>query len=276
MAQVIAVGPGPVRFTTADGVQIDVPLWEIVFADDGTVSTTGLHDSPELERWLAYLQAAGRISPGTAPARIALELVAATPGAYGNNISITTATVQPATEPRKADMTVEVTDRYPDLTVDGLVHLDDLLGTSAKEGSKPGLLQVKDTIPADVALPAEGDKPGAGAPVTWSIAAGSGGKELVLEPADPGSAFDRGTTTVTVEEAAAHSITLVITWSAKVTNLKDDDPIGKLDPFGFLVTVGGNPPPAKVTLPVDGTVVLSGGADPADARSAKANLLAAD
>ncbi len=277
MAHVTAVGRGPVRFTDADGTQIEVPLWEIVF-DDDAVSTTGLHAStPGLAEWLAYLATTGRISPGTAPAKLALELVASSPGAYGNGISITTSTVQPATTPRKADITVEVTDRYPDLTVDGLMHLDDLLGTSTKDGTKPGLLRVKDPMPADLTLPTVGGKPGSGTPVTWTIATGSGTNKLVLEAANASSDFDKGSTTVSVEPGTApQSVTLVVTWSAKAANVKDGDSINSLDSFAFLVTVGGNPPPTKVTLPLDGTVALSGGTDPVDARPAKASLLAMD
>lgn len=174
-------------------------------------------------------------------------------------------------------MTVAVTDRYPDLTVEGLVHLDDLLGTSTEDGSKPGLLRVKGSIPADLTLPTEGDKPGSGTPTTWSIAAGSGNKELLLEPSNPGSDFDEGSTSVTVEPGTApQSVTLVITWSAQATNIKDDDNITKLDSFGFLVAVGGDPVPTKVTLPVDGRVSLSGGTDTVDARPAKVSLLAMD
>jgi hypothetical protein len=277
MAHVTAVGPGPVRFTDANGTQIEVPLWEIVF-DDDAVSTTGLHASaPGLADWLAYLATTGRISPGTAPAKLALEFVASSPGAYGNGISITTTTVQPPTTPRKADITVKVTDRYPDLTVDVLLHLDDVLGTSAKDGTKPGLLRVSGPMPADLTLPNVGGKQGSGTPVTWTIATGSGTNKLVLEAASPGADFDKGTTTVSIEPGTApQSVTLVITWSATAANAKDGDGIGTLDAFAFLVTVGGNPAPTKVTLPLDGTVVLSGGTDAVDARPAKASLLAMD
>jgi hypothetical protein len=278
MAHVTAVGPGPVTFTDAEGKLIEVPLSEIVFDDDGQASTNGPHASTVgLAEWLAYLATTGRISPGTGPPTIALEFIASSPGARGNGISVTTSTVQPATTPRKADITVELTDRYTDLTADGLLHLDDLLGTSAKDGSKPGVLRVADPMPADLTLPAVGDKLGAGNPVTWTIATGTGTNKLVLEPADPGSDFGNGKTTVSIEPGTApQSVTLVITWSAKAANVKDGDSINALDSFAFLVTVGGDPAPTKVTLPLDGTVALSGGTEPVDARPAKASLLAMD
>jgi len=284
MTQVAAVGPGPVSFSATDGTQIEVPLWEIYF-EDGNVGTRRPRDasSAMLDLWLSYLAANGRLVAGEKPSQTALQFVATNPGAYGNNITVATITVG-AASPRKVDITVSITDRYPDLTVDDLTHLDDLLGTQASPSKTPGVLQVKPPIPSNLTLPAVGEKPeadrtpvgGVTPPATWPIA-GTAHDVLVLEPRDPGTAFDAGTTVVAMDAGTLpQSVTLVVTWSATVNGVKaTDDFTTMFDSFGFLVELG-DPPPDGFTLPRDGTVVLSGGTNAVDARPATVTLLTID
>ena len=277
------MGSGPVVFCTDDGKQIQVPL-SLIYFENGAVGTSRPNDasSANLLGWLQYLASRGRIVPGaTSPAKTALVFKATDPGAYGNNITITAAAVVPATTPRRIDLTVALTDRYPNLKLADLAHLDDLMGTAAARGSKPGLLRVKPPLPANAVLPTAGEKPeadrtpvaGVTPPANWTLS-GTGADALVLEPSMPGDPFDEGTTVVRVEAgAAANSVTLVVTWFATVRNLAATDNFAtKLDPFRLLVKLGDTPADG-FTLPGDGTVSLSGGSDRADAVAATATLL---
>jgi hypothetical protein len=283
VAQVTAVGSGPVVFSADDGKQIQVPL-TLIYFEDGAVGTSRTNDasSANLLLWLRYLVRRGRIGPGaSSPPKTALAFKATNPGASGNNITITAAEVVPATTPRRVDLTVALTDRYPNLRIVDLGHLDDLMGTAGAAGSKPGLLRVKTPLPGNPVLPTVGEKPeddrtpvgGVTPPANWTLS-GTGADALVLEPSTPGDAFDAGTTVVRVDAgAAADSVTLVVTWSATVRNVAaTDDFATKLDPFRLLVKLG-DPPAGGFTLPRPDTVSLTGGADSSDAVAATATLL---
>ena len=156
-----------------------------IYFDNGVVGTYRPIDSSshKLLQWLNYQASLGRIVAALDPPTPHAFLVeAATAGAYGNRIEITTAPAATPTAVDSVDVKVSATDRYPDVKV---ADLAGLLGTAASagvpavKGTDPGLLQVSDN-PADASEPTPGIVPEAPT-ATWKLT-GTGAKAVKLKP----------------------------------------------------------------------------------------------
>ena len=277
MARTAAVARSPVVFFTEEGTQIEIPM-SLIYFDDGVVGTTRPASSATLVDWLKYQASLGHIvaglQPPTPPAFVVNALQA---GLYGNKIEITTAPAAAPTKADSVDVTVSVTDRYPDVKV---ADLAGLLGTAATggnpavEGTKPGLLHVSDD-PVGASEPTPRIVPELPAD-TWELA-GAGANAVTLAPRISGTEFEAGDVLVRVDAGQAPgTFTLVVTWSATVGDVVAADFDTAFTPtFDFLVAID-KPDGAPFRLPRAGTRSLAGGSEQAAATNANATVLADD
>src|SRR5262245_18301550 len=113
MAQIPAVGDGPVVFFTKDGSRAEVPLSDVYFENEA-VHTKRTDLAEGFDKWIEFLANRKRIIAGPAPASVkAVLLTAAVQGSIGNKIQVT---VTPKTA-TTVDITVTEIDRYEGLTL---------------------------------------------------------------------------------------------------------------------------------------------------------------
>jgi hypothetical protein len=281
MTQITAVGDGPIIYFTDKGTQVLLPLSAILF--EGNAIKTKPAAAPELQKWLDYLVDRGRISRGTAPTpEDAMVFTAAAAGSAGNDIAVRVATN--LADSTKLDITATKTDVYEKLTVATISAVLGSSGAGGTAGTRPGMVRVQ-SIATGSPDPAEGPAspvtPPA-TPVAWTVpsAADATKPSFVLEARDPAS--DKGTMKITVSKvgtAGPKTFTLTVSWSSTATvgagdlTLLPTDPASKFAALAFAVTVS-KPPATALKLPRLGTFPLSGGAEPAVAKSAAATVQA--
>jgi hypothetical protein len=266
------LGNGPIRVTDqSTGQFFLVPLSAFQYASGSSVPTGSgsLYQSHKtaIDAWLAELGLDGAIAPDTQPPpNMAITITAVRAGSMGNNVIVTFSAPHPdSTDPSKTvfDATLTEVDTYSQI---GVGDLQAQLGTSATNGTKPGLVYMPGSNPA---MP--GNTP---APVQLNSKDGSNNYFAALMKADGtteafalnargGSATDGSLTTVEVRNAddANHpnTFTLIVTWTKTVT-VAPADLASTSKGLGYEITAaaadGGS-----LGYPLPGRVALRGGAD---------------
>jgi len=277
------LGGGPISILDGAGKQLEIPLNLLSFNDSGLDASgwpSYAANKALVDPWINSLVQRQLLRPGQAPAAApALVIAARDKGSEGNTISIAISNVKPAAAPAvpgdtTVDVTVTVTQAYPGLTAASIVSE---LGTTATNGSQPGLAIVKaGTVKApDVAV--EGDFSG-GPPAKWAPLLKDGATVAFTLNArnndDPDSVNPHGAITAVVPGAtpADTTFTLTLSWRKTKTGVK-------LSNLGtaFVYVLNVSAPPSGFAPPAAGVFNLIGGADAssAAAAAAQATVLAA-
>jgi len=274
MANLPAIGSGPLSVTDTNGAQHDIPLSLISFGANNVpvfsanvpaaVQTVAL---PLLNALIGQKIIVPAASPPPMPV---FTITAVEAGALGNTISITFS--NPVSTPANAvDVTVSATQVYQGLTP---TTLGAVIGTTSGGGSMPGLAFLSSSgtpgMPSASATPFtlqgavyEAAVPGISpAPSAFTLESFSTNADSV-----------NLTATVSAVNTAASSFNLTIAWTKSAAAVPLADLTQLNSDFGFLLSF--SPPPAGAppsgtpyALPAAGTIVLQGGADPTPATPA--------
>lgn len=245
-----AVGNAPVAFVTDDGQQLIIPMSAIEY-DANNTPTTSFVTEPKLNAWLALLHQRGLLSLEDAPPPLpALVLRAASPGGWGNNITVK---IEASATAGAVDVTAGLMEMYQSLKADeAMVQIPALVVAQERRG----LVNVEDRdtgnpVPQTPAPDASADPP------EWPLDNGAGGTALTLRGAYGIAAAD---TTVEVLDVAGDTFALKVTWEHKVTGVKVADLPGALDPLKVVVEV--KEPASGFALPSPANSSLAGGEGP--------------
>lgn len=286
MSITIAIGSGPIPFTTKDGKALLVPLAAISF-DNGKVKVSADYGAyqAELQPWLDYLAQQETITAGeVAPPQPALIIKATDPGIAGNNIQIEFKNVTPdpadPSNPAKTTFDAIVTEKEAyTLSFDPAspIFIKTILGTDTLPGSKQSLVHIKAT-----------DTPSKPKPGIYTLVTGNATTKAAKPvDADPsGTAFnleakkvgDGGNNTVATipgVDAVAKTFVMAITWTKTIAAIKIADLPGELEkPDKYIITAtkpdGTNS--GFNIIPSEGLFVLNGAVDKRDAVQASATI----
>jgi hypothetical protein len=274
MARTSLVGNGPVEITTATGDLIAVPLAAFFLDGSGNPQLSGAlyqaHQAALIAR-VKDLIAQNLVGAATSPVPPpVLVLTAVVPGAGGNEIQITFASpaVQDPNNP-----TVDATLTHS-ATYTGLAK-DTILGAvgdgSAKDShTEPVFLSTPATsLPAVGSYAVDPTKGVLSVPDATDATKSAFGLTFRNAP-DPAATM---TAVIPQSDPASNTFTLTVTWKKTLTGLN----AAALRTKFFPQVSGAAPPGAAPTdpgIPADGTVVLSGGADAQDPKSATATAMA--
>jgi hypothetical protein len=275
------IGNGPVGFTDSTGNQKFIPLSALEFLD-GQISAEKWplysQNKAIVDALLADLVEHGFLRAGPSPpAKPAMVLQAAVPGAAGNTIQVTFSKFN-TSDPNNTtfEATITSTDIYPELSWDDVspAFITTVLGTDTLIGTHSGLIRVKDasnssqpkiksyslTTNGNSAPKAfaeiEGDPAGTAFTVeAWK--AGDEGKSITVTISE----VDSGTKTFTLEVKLNHTIT-------GIKMLPKD-----LEGSGIFLEVK-KPGVGDFATPAPGTVELRGGSDAKAAVRATTTILA--
>lgn len=280
MSKVQAIGDGPVRFFTDDGVLLELLISEIYFEDGAIGTTRWPNASPaKLLEWLMYLAKRGDLVPAAKPPTpSSLIAKAVDTGPNGNRIQIEVKAV--VGDSTKVDVAVSEVDVHEGLTLatlTGRLAATGLLCVSTNMAGAPDPIKCD---PVPVTLPV-----GPAAPPTWVIAntAAAPFMFVSLEPKRMDDGFASSDFKIVVSDVqpavGGATFTLTVTWKKTLTGLAMNGALATkipeaLEAFKYLVTF--EAPPGGWKLPRPGAVTLFGGRDPAPAVHAAATLLAND
>ena len=277
MPEAVALGNGPVAFTTQDGHQLLIPLSALSFDASGTLTVSNWPPyttyKSQVDAWLNYLVASGELTPGAAPPpKPAILIQAADPGAAGNYIQVVISNVTQTT----FDATLTETDTYVGLSYDQASpsFIKTVLGTETTSGTKPGLVHIlaadTPTTPKAGSYALTGG--GASAKSAKPVAGDPSGTAFNVEAKKVGKDGDNTTVTIANVDGTAKTFTLSAVWTSSVTGIQVTDLPAKLAGSGYEITV--NNPASGYALPAAGPIQLSGGADAAAAQAASATAVA--
>jgi hypothetical protein len=275
MAKTPVTGHGPIEFTD-NGEHTVIPLSAFYLDDNGVLKSdsalyTGATSKAAVDRRLHELQKQGVVKAATLPPpKPPMVITAKTPGAAGNNISVTFSNVDTAAGTFDAELQEQET--YEGLTKDTVKNV---LGTAAGGGTSPGLVFVSSagapTHPADGTYPVIADPDGSENFIA-NISDGADGTAFTVQS----RAVDAEATNTEVEIKNAadpqnpNTFTLVATWKKKVVGLQ---PNGLQRSFAYEITVAA-PAGGQPGLPAAGTVALRGGANAVNPAPASATVIA--
>ena len=283
MSNTIAVGSGPIAFTTKAGQALLIPLTAISF-ENGNVKLSTIYsstDRAELQPWLDYLAKQGTIAAGEiAPSQTAFVIQATDSGIAGNNIQIElkNVTLDPADPSNLAKATFDaiVTEKETytlsfDLAAPNFIKT--ILGTDKSPGTN--LVHIKDA-----------DTPSKPKPGVYPLGNGNAmtkaTKPVDADPAGSGSAFnleakknggDGNNTVATISsvDAAAKIFAMSVIWTQTIAAIKLADLPVKLEgteKYIITVTKPDGTSSSFPAIPSAGVFVLNGGADKQDAKQA--------
>lgn len=271
MAKTGVRGTGPIELTD-NGNLVVLPLSALSY-DNGSVTASGpvyTAHKALFDELFKYLAAEGLIVAGETPPPVPAAVITATqPGGAGNDIEIAFANVRPNPSDNTQtifDATLVQRDAYERLDP---AQLGAVLGTSAATGSPAGLVFLSSTgtpqLPKDGTYAADGS-----GVVKVPKATGSGNAfQLTFRVVDAAAAM---TVEITGSDALTSIFELVARWAKTVTGLQISE-LGSNANFGAFVTETA-PDGGSLAVPAPGTVVLTGGADAADAKPASATAMA--
>ena len=271
MAIVPAIVSGPIELMNASGTLVTLSATDMFF-DNGSISAKGptyAANRSLFDPFLKHLAANGFIQAGPAPqTNPVMVLKAKTPGSAGNSVGAQFTNFSSDASP-KFDATVSETDTYTGLT-GGTIQAT--LGSSASNGKRRGLVILPGAAPPPTVDPKPGVYPlaivGADTAATADIPLNTGpGSAFKLQAKADGN--DGNLTSVEIKDldTTAHTFTLVAKWSKTAIQLL---PAGLSTAFAYELEVTPPPGAGSVGTPAPGSVVLSGGADAADAVQASA------
>jgi hypothetical protein len=243
-----------------------------IFFNNGAISAKGgiyTGNQALFDPFLNHLVTIKFITEGPVPAtNPVMTIKATTPGAAGNSIGVQFTNFSSDANP-KFDATVSESDTYEGLTS---ATVQSILGASATDGTRRGLVFVPGAAPAAnidpkagvYALAIVGPATSATVDIPLNVGAGTAFK-LQAKAASPDGAL----TTVETKDldTGAHTFTLVAKWSKTAVQVL---PAGLAAALVYDVEISAPPGGGPVGTPSPGSVLLSGGADKADAQKASA------
>ncbi|MEG4318608.1 MULTISPECIES: hypothetical protein [unclassified Microcoleus] len=286
MSSAIAVGSGPIAFTTKDGQALLIPLTAISF-ENGAVKLSAGYSAyqAELQPWLEYLAKQETITAGeTPPTPPALMIKATDAGIAGNDIQIEFKNVTPdpadPLNPAKTTFDAIVTEKETHtLSIDSTspIFIGTILGIDTTPGSKQSLVHIKATPTPS--------KPKAG---TYTLENGNAttkaakpvdgdpsGIAFNLEAKKVGEDGNNTVASISGVDAAAKTFVMAITWTKTIAAIKLADLPAKLEGTNkYIITV--TKPDGSLSgftmIPSAGLFALNGGADKRDAVQASATI----
>jgi len=155
MATIPATVNGPIELMDNNGKLLSLSISDVFF-NNGSVSAKGAiytANQTLFDPFLKHLVTTGFIQPGPAPAtKPVMVLKAKTPGANGNAIGVQFTNFSSDADP-KFDATVSESETYTGLTG---ATIQSVLGTSASNGKRRGLIFVPGAAPAATVDPKAG------------------------------------------------------------------------------------------------------------------------
>jgi len=235
-----AQGGSPVSFVDANGMQYALPLAWITFGSNGASAAVwpGWSSVPpdlktSITNWLGVLTTQGLISAAApVPGAPAFTLSARDSGSTGNDIVMT---VNAVNADGTADVTVAITQTYPNLTPDSIATV---LGTPSIAGTQPGLAVVGTPLTTLPAVTAPTAFSAAATPPQFPVPSSEG----VLLPThnEAPEASDAGLITASITAVVAGTgdapgtFTLTLAWTKNATGLA----VSALGTnFGYVLTV---------------------------------------
>jgi hypothetical protein len=281
-----ALGSSPIEFTSAAGSQLSIPISGMQFS--GTVPSVSANWTPftkyapadqnVLKALMAYLAERQIIFPAAAASpKPAMTVTAADAGSAGNNVTVATKISAPSLDPTqvKFDVTVTETETYTSLTA---ATIQQVLGSDKAPGTSPGAVHVVDgTVKAnDVPDPNVADYPltggGASAASTADVK-NSGQVVFTLQAKKNGGDGDQTKATISHVDTGNKTFDLKVVF----TKTKAGATLGTLQndmaELGYEIAV--SPPASGIfSVPTNGTITLSGGADGSSPKAATGTLFA--
>lgn len=287
MASAIAIGSGPIAFTTKkDGQALLIPLTAISF-ENGAVKLSNVYSTyqTELQPWLDYLAKQEIIKAGeTPPPRPALIIKATDAGSAGNNIQIEFKNVKPdLVDPSnlaKTTFDAVVTEKeIHTFSFDPAspIFIKTILGTDTLSGSKQSLVRIKATdTPSQPKLGTYTLESGnATTKATKPVDGDPSGTTFNLEAKKVGEDGNNTVATILDVNAIAKTFGLTIVWTKTIAALKLADLPVKLEGTNkYIITVTKPDGTASgfTVIPSAGLFALNGGADKRDEVQASATI----
>jgi hypothetical protein len=265
MAKTHVRGTGPVEITDKNGNLASLPLTAVYF-EAGQIKAEGslyTANQKAFDPLLQYLADQGLLLPDVEPPPVAaLVITAENPGAAGNHIQLDFGNVQVGANKTVFDATLTQRDTHDHLTSTDLAGV---LGTNVGTSAELVFLSTSGTT-----LPADGTYTADATGVVTVPQAGAAGKAFTLTFRVPDAAASM-TVDISNSDATTGTFDLSAAWSKKAAGIDAD---GLNTSFGKMITVASPQGGTPTTVPAPGTVVLSGGADPAAAKPASATAMA--
>ena len=278
MANISALGGGPISFVDAYGKQYSIPLCFVSYASATgapvVASSWGGWTLPNanalqtnINGWLSMEATLGFILPAPVPPALpAFTITAVAQGSTGNDITIA---FNSQNTDGSLNVTVSTTQFYPGLnfTSGDPQNIETVLGTTAGGGSEPGLAFVS-TPPAG-ATPLPTATTGAvgfslvGADYVFDLP----GTAAVLTASDDTTDAQHITATIGNIQSGPSTFDLTLSWSKTVTNVT---PATLGSNFSYLISVAAPPAGFGAIPPVPSSITLVGGADTSSSAAAKA------
>lgn len=286
MSSAIAVGSGPIAFTTIGGQALLIPLTAISF-ENGEVKLSAAYSAnqTELQPWLDYLARQRIITAGeTPPAQPALIIKATDAGSAGNDIQIEFKNIVPdpvaPLDTAKTIFDATVTEKETHtLSFDSVspIFIKTILGTDTTPGSQQSLVHIKDA-----------DTPSKPKPGNYTLESGDAtNKATKPVDGDPtGTAFnleakkvgaEGNSTVVSISnvDPTAKTFVMTVEWTNTITKIKLADLPAKLEgtnQYIIIVTKPDGSSSGFTIIPSVGVFTLNGGADKQEAVKASATI----
>ena len=272
MAKSPAIFSGPIEIMdVSSGKQVALPLSDVFFLGtqinaQGTIYT---NNKKAFDDFLGHLVKTGAITAGPPPPTQPVMVVKAkTPGSSGNAVLLEFKNFDTGANP-KFDAAVSETDTYTSLQPD---KVQTVLGSTASNGSRPGLVFVPGTAPAATAIPKAGVYTLAGATAATADIPLNTGSGTAFKVQAKGDGADGALTSVEIKDVdtTASTFTLVATWKKAAAAKIAPADIGTT--FAYEITVAPPQGAAAVGTPAPGAFTLSGGADAGSSSAASATI----
>jgi hypothetical protein len=267
MASLQVLGSGPLAIIDGNGAQHVVPLTLISFGP-GNVPTCGSGVSSAIQTilnpLLPGLVSQGFLWPAPPPAAAPVFTITAVEGGtIGDAINITFANPVASTTPATVDVSVNVNQVYPGLT---LATLASVIGTSANGGSTPGLAFLE-TVGKLTEMPIASVTSFTlqGAVYTAAIPSGVAAMPTAFTLQALNALADAANLSVVVSAVTASTFTITVKWQKTVPAVPLNDLTKLNTQFGFVLKFAPPPsgaPSAGYAPPAPGTITLRGGLDP--------------
>ena len=277
------IGNGPIGFTDSNGSQRFIPLSVLEFSD-GKISAEKwpLYKANEdiVKAILEDLVDNGFLRPGPSPpAKPAMVLKAAVPGAAGNSIRVVFSNLEVDPDPDKTtfDATITAKDPYVGLNYDQNppeAFIKNVLGTEKLAGTSPTVICVKDeTISQPPTAGSYQLENGDNETKSGKAINAASGTAFTVEAWKKGSEGNNITVTISDVDPDTSTFTLVVELKPlTIPNITLNNLKTLLQGSGIVLTV--TEPDEGFALPALGTIGLSGGSDAKDAASASATIVA--
>lgn len=274
MPSAIAVGSGPVAFTTSSGKFLLIPLSAITFVDN-ELTLSDAYDGDyktKLKDWLQYLAKIGSLKPGaTPPLKPALKIEAADAGAAGNNIQVEFKSITPnQIDSQKTTLDVVITKQETytiSYEANATKLIEEILGTDTDD--KGALVHVQDKVnslpPLEGIYTLETVDPAKKSTVTVPSPS-PGSTAFILEARKVDDVNTITTVNIGNINTTTSTFTIVAEWKQKLTGIK----LPELKDINYPVefkTPDGN---SDFAIPAAGIIRLGGGADKQEAKPASA------